>query len=477
MAATGEKARFRRFVRRWGILLGVCLALGVLAALDRHLKRADRPIGFHPADAACVAVSADFPSFCARLAASDAAERFMSETPRPFEAFELAVRKATGVRPTPLRWSVWLGPRLVWSRWNHTQGICVHPGLLLRLAHSLRVLGGARPNAGGLYSFAGQFYAWRDRFLIISPAPEYVRAALEASPLDAASFDGSDRLCMRWAGGTVQISPEPNIPVTGMLNTTLTPADDGLLLKDDWPETALFSLTTHSLADASDICRIARRPLENNSIYNCLAPLTGAVRDRWALESPAENWPTHVAECSLALMDVDTAGTVPIPEWGAMLRRASSAGVSGHPWKPVIAPLAPVDYAWNGREGAIATLLGEKFAICLAEDGDRWLATSRQDLMNDLLATERAGARINADAALQINWDAVGRAAEKILRKAGELQLVPEMNAQEVDVYLGKYARSIARLGRLRIVAHVRHDGVAFEGTLVSPLEEVPARP
>ena len=207
MAATGEKARFRRFVRRWGILLGVCLALGVLAALDRHLKRADRPIGFHPADAACVAVSADFPSFCARLAASDAAERFMSETPRPFEAFELAVRKATGVRPTPLRWSVWLGPRLVWSRWNHTQGICVHPGLLLRLAHSLRVPAGRVPTPAAVF-FRRQFYAWRDRSLS-SPAPEFVCRGSRGFPARRGLVRRSDRLCMPLAGGTVRLARNP----------------------------------------------------------------------------------------------------------------------------------------------------------------------------------------------------------------------------------------------------------------------------
>ena len=116
MAAKGEKTGFRGAVRRWDALCVVCAFLGLFAVADYRIKRAGEGLGFHPSGAACVVVSQNLPAFCARVAATDAAARFTDETPRPFDAFELAVRKATGIRPTPLRWRVWLGPRFVWAR-------------------------------------------------------------------------------------------------------------------------------------------------------------------------------------------------------------------------------------------------------------------------------------------------------------------------------------------------------------------------
>ena len=78
---------------------------------------------------------------------------------------------------------------------------------------------------------------------------------------------------------------------------------------------------------------------------------------------------------------------------------------------------------------------------------------------------------------LQLNWQAVGRKAEELLRRAGELELIPEMNVQEVDAYVSKYARSVARLGRLQIVGNATEGGLAFTGTLVSPEPEETANP
>jgi len=97
--------------------------------------------------------------------------------------------------------------------------------------------------------------------------------------------------------------------------------------------------------------------------------------------------------------------------------------------------------------------------------------------MSELLASEIRETRAGADAMLTINWKSAGKTAETLLKKAGELEIIPEMNDQEADAYLGKYARSFAHLGRLRIIGRARGGVVAFEGTLAAPEEEGSAQP
>ncbi len=477
MAAKREKTGFRGFGRRWGALIAVCLILAILAAVDYHIKHADPGIGFYPPGASCVILSSDFPAFCADLAATETADRFLAETPRPFDAFELAVRKTTGVRPTPLRWRVWLGPRLLYARWNGTHGICAHPGLLVRVAHSLRTLADAGSDADGVYTYAEHFYAWRNGYLLVSPSREYVMAALDAPPSDPPMQGKPNDLWVRWKDGAFKVSPETNVPVSGTLNIALSATGNPLVLSEAWPDTTLISLTTHTPGDAAAIWQTARFPIENMPIYSRLAPLAASVWEQWALDSPGEDWARRVDECSFALTGINTTATLPIPEWGVMLRASSTDRMSDHPWETAIAPLAPIEYAWEGRPGLVATLLGEEMAVCLANDGGLWLAASQQHLMNDLLATTEPGHQTQADAILEIDWHTAGKTAENLVRMAGEWELVSEMNAQEADAFLGKYARSVARMGRLRILAHAQDSGVDFQGSLASPEDVEGNRP
>ncbi len=470
--------RFHGAARRWGALVGVCLLLALLAAVDYHLKHAGDGAGFHPSGASCVLVSSDFPSFCAELADTDAAARFLSETPRPFEAFELAVRKATGVRPTPLRWAVWMGPRVVGARWHGSQGICAHPGLLLRAVHAWRFAWGARPDNFGVYACAGHFYAWRDGFLLVSSSPEYVNAALDSPQVDAVPEGNDNSLMVRWNGGDIRIHPQPGLPVDGTLNLPFQSTGEPLQLADAWPDDALLTLSTSTPEDALLFWKTAVRPFESNATYARCAHLVASLWQQWALGAPDEGWTGRIGEFSVAVTGVDALATVPVPAWGVRMRPRTQESVQAeHPWLPVLAPLAPIEYAWDGRPGCVATLMGERAAVCLAGDRATWLATSQPALMSELLAIEAREPHADADAMLTIHWKTAGKTAETLLKRAGELELIPEMNDQEADAYLGKYARSVAHLGRLRIIGRARDGVIAFEGTLVAPAEEGIAQP
>jgi len=474
MAKKGERRAFHRFLRRWGLLLSAIAVLAVLFALDYGLKGVGEGLGFHPQDASRVVASADFPSFCKKLAATDAAARFTAETPRPFDRFELAVRKATGVRPTPLRWRVWLGPRMVWSRWNGTYGMSVHPGILMRVVHLYQALKGSKTSQNGLSHYAAYHYAWRDGYLIFSPSKEYVLAALEAPLVERDEGLPPQELAIRWDQGEILISPEPGIPIHGTLDIAVQTSKTPLLLAGGWPGNSILSLTTHSPDDTVALWRVVHEPLKTMTASDRLSSFASFVWEQWQLEPPSEGWKQHVEEFSVALMALDTTETIPLPEWGVMMRAPKADEIRQHPWAPAVAPLSP---PWEGRPGLIATLLGEKVAICLAQDGDRWLTVSRQDRMSELLAIRSSEPDVEADILLEINWEAAGRTAEILLRMAAEQELIPEMNPQEVDAYLAKYARSVARMGRLRITGKANENRLVLSGILVSPEEEASNTP
>ncbi|HOF40129.1 MAG TPA: hypothetical protein PLD73_08645, partial [Candidatus Hydrogenedentes bacterium] len=363
--------------------MAVCLLLALLAAVDCRLKHTNASIaGFHPAGASCVLFSSDFPSFCAKLAGTDAATRFLSETPRPFEAFELAVRKTTGVRPTPLRWAAWLGPRFVWARWGGTHGLCAHPGLLLRVVHFCRTLWGARPDKAGVYACAGHFYAWRDGFLILSSSPQYVQAALDAPPAGHVPIANDSSLWLVWEGGGLRIHPEADLPVEGSLNIAFQAADAPTQPAASWPSSALLTMSAPTPGDALKVWNAAIRPVKTSPVYTRIASLADSLWMQWSLGELAADWAGEVGEFSVALTDVDTTETIPVPVCGVRMRAGSQEALqSEHPWLPVVAPLAPIEYAWAGRQGHIATVLGERAAVCLASDGPFWLATSQPALM------------------------------------------------------------------------------------------------
>jgi len=101
-----------RTARGW-LLLGLALAgIVVLAGVDRRLKTPPHG-GFCPEDALAVAEAPQWPAFWSGAAASDAGRAAAEPAQKLGHAASLAILKQTGVRPTPSRWRLWLGPTLV----------------------------------------------------------------------------------------------------------------------------------------------------------------------------------------------------------------------------------------------------------------------------------------------------------------------------------------------------------------------------
>ncbi|HIJ73937.1 MAG TPA: hypothetical protein HPP83_07535, partial [Candidatus Hydrogenedentes bacterium] len=133
------------------------LALVVVACLvsvhfDLSLKSSSAE-GFCPADAKLVVAASDFAAFWEKAVHCDVGRQATARPPIQFRRLEVAIRNAAGIRPTPVRWRLWLGNRLLAATGETGSGLCVRPGLLLRAVHLLRRFLGVEAAEEGMYRF------------------------------------------------------------------------------------------------------------------------------------------------------------------------------------------------------------------------------------------------------------------------------------------------------------------------------------
>ena len=132
--------RKRGVLRGWRALILAVVLIVAFVWLDGRVKRQASGVGFCPEDATWIAATDDFGAFWEGVGRTQAVERLRQDWPRPLAGWELAVRQATGIRPTPDRWRLWMGQPLLAAGSPDGKGLCVYPGLLLRGASSLHRL-------------------------------------------------------------------------------------------------------------------------------------------------------------------------------------------------------------------------------------------------------------------------------------------------------------------------------------------------
>ncbi len=480
------RTRFRA-ARPWLALVAVLFGAVVLAALDRHLKTIPRA-GFCPADTAVVVQASDFPSFLDALQRTRAGVAITEELPALVHDAALAVRIETGIRPTPLRWRVWLGFPLLAGVREGEWGLCVAPGLLARGVHALNRLVGratdeheavAGVDTPRLYAYGRFYYAWREGCLILSRDPAYVRDALDAP---ATPFAGAapDEMLIAWKTdppGSLRLRAEDGLPVSGAVTAEITPRAAPLTLADAWPESPLFSLTASRFEDAAmpaALCRAVQPFIKGcldtygvTQFLRCVPPLI----DAWGWNQLVPDGRQAVDECSVALLGLELDdGILPAPEL-AFAMRGPRAGRDPHPLTPLIREtLFP--FEWNGVPGMVSPVVGERWTLCLAAWEDTWLAATREAAMARVAGrlAERPG--IRADVAVRVDWTKCGTFLERFLRRAAQLELVRGMDAREAEHIVLPYTRALGRLGALRLQGRMEGDRLHFEGRLAETVEE-----
>jgi hypothetical protein len=469
-------ARLRRWrsAHPWAPLIGVLAGLGLLFWADARMKAAPFD-GYCPDDAAWVAAAEDIASFYANVYQSDTGRVALEELKQPISDLELAIRKLTGVRPTPLRCWAWMGQRFLAASAPEGVGFAVHPGVLMRSVHVFRRVFSRTGVQDGLYAFGPLFYAWRDGFLIVSASPEYVAASLRAVPSDLEASKGRDdvRILHRAKDLTVlHLHNRDELPVSGSIAASLTHRTTPLTLADPWPEPPLCAVSVSRWKDIPVLAGFAWKCVQPLLRDGDAADAVAAVADaadriltKWNVPALPEGWDRDVDECALAFCDADLDEMTPVPEAALVLRTAGPTH-GAHPLAPLFQDAEPAPAEWNAQPGTRCPWLGEKLTACLCSYDRDWLFATNEPAMDRLAGHVREGGALEADAALRVNWRKAGKCVETVLRKAAEYELIPRMNANDVDQRWMPYIRTLSRLGTLRLEGNLQDGRLLFRGNL-----------
>jgi hypothetical protein len=458
-----------RTARRWLFLAACIAAVFLFNHVDAGLKTAPGAL-YAPRDAAWSFAAHDFPRFWRMAAATEAVRAFNKEAPAPLRDFERAVRLAYGIRPTPSRWSLWLGPRLLIAGSENQSGACVRPGLLLRSVLFLKRLVGPAPTGSSLPTFRGLYYAWRDGSLIFSESERYVKQCLSAPAYLAERPKQHDTVSFRWEQTPktkLVVRAAEGLPVTGQITGVCTDREVPLTMTKPWPSSALLTVTATRWRDIASVVQILYEPFRDCSVVDAVVKAAWAMWASWDIQGLPEGWDQGVAECSFGITGVDTSQTTPVPKAALLMRRVQS-GVGDHPLAPLAAELDALPHEWHGAPGVVAPLIGEALLLCLCNKEEYWLAASQEPLMAELARNEPVLEQIDADVALRVDWKETSEVFSELARHAALSQLLPETGVQEIEEKVIPKFRALGQMGALEIAATVEKDSLDFTGHLAS---------
>ncbi|MBN2310032.1 MAG: hypothetical protein JXR94_13750 [Candidatus Hydrogenedentes bacterium] len=466
----------RRVLRGWRALAATIAVLACCVWLDARIKEGGPAgAGYCPADATWTAAAEDFSALWRQAADTNAIARVREEWPRPLSNIELAVRKATGIRPTPSRWHLWMGRRFLMAGSPDGVGLCVYPGLLMRAAHLVhRATLRAGRGDDGVFRFGELSYGWREGYLIVSRSRPYVAASLAAPPAAVEESLGDDELRVAWRGPSpaqFRMRAADGFPVSGRIRLEITERAAPLTLPDAWAEPPAASITATDWADVHALLAFIEEPFAGNPHWDEAKRLAAIVPRQWALDPLDAGWDASADQCALALIGLEFSGTLPVPRAALVLRPARPAD-GPHPLAPLLGPVDAIPYEWQGYPGVLAPLAGENLALCLGRDERDWLATTQEPVMAALVGSLAAGPAVPADVAVRLRWEPVGAAVEQAMVAMGEMELAGERNKADVAADLLPVARGLARLGLLELEGEAQDGWVEFEGFLARAADE-----
>lgn len=470
-------------LRRWWFPMAAALLLIVLAGADTWLKSTPDP-GYCPEHAFVIAAADDLPAFYAAFGKCDFAAAASKEIKAPLADFARWVRITTGIRPTPLRCRVWLGDKLLAADSEEGAGLCIHPGLLLRVAGLYHRFTHRAVGEDGVRRAGNVFYAWRDGFLIVSPSQAYVSASLAAAPPKLEPSEGRDemRFAVPGSGGAVRIRARDGLPITGHFKAALTHRTKPLTLAEVWPEPPLLAIAVSRWSELTAARRAvfemiqsaAEGLLSEDARTNALGfimALDQYLVEQFKFNNVPKDWDASINECAAALWNIDASEVTPVPELAVILRGENP--VSGkHPFEDAFPVENTVPHEWEGRAGKVVPWLGEKLAICLVGRDRDWLLTTQEPLLAQWLAYRGPETSINADAALAFDWSKAARCAEALLLHAADLEFLPRMNRKDVENDWMPYVHAAGHLGTLHVQAVSREGRIEFNGFLARQLGE-----
>ena len=465
---TVRTVRLRGIFRGWRLFLAFIVLSLALIWLDARVKNGAGAAGFCPENPTWILSAEDFPTFWETASETREFDLLRHEVSNPLAFLERQVRLGTGIRPTPGRWRVWFGHRLLVAESKEGQGLCVYPGVLLRAAHALNALTSTPVDSQPIYQFGSYFYAWRQRYLVASPSLAYVEATLSAPPPVVELSQGSREIRVQWTGqpgGAVRLRALDGFPVEGRLRLATTDRDLPLHLNStsDWEPAVV--LTTSSWQDARAVIEAAMRLASLSETGRRMRELFVKPWERWQIDELPHNWDLGISQMTFALADVQFVDHTAVPVFAATFD--SERPIRGsHPLLPLTATLPTQPCEWHGKSGVRASLWGDAFALCLGHTENSWHAATQEPLMEILTREEPPADQLPSDLVLRWNWNKNARLLTRLLAEAAANERLGKYSSDDFEQDVAPWLRALEDFGWLELIGESDSGWTTFRGAL-----------
>jgi hypothetical protein len=366
-------------------------------------------------------------------------------------------RKRLGIRLTSDRWNTWMGPRTVIGKADEGWGITAKPGLLLRGVHAWNRMVGQRSD-GGVWTFRGWYYGWRDAYLVAAPDAAYVRAVLDGgiavNPNESATVVRIDIVAndVRPAH-SLQIEPTDSFPIEGTVEAAFTSMPAESPVGAVAARTAVLSISGARLTEIGSYAASFLPSWRN--LDELRDELNGASTLGW----PSGSAPGMAAAYSvLVVHDIDTAPFLVVP---SVYTRVAWKG----PVSDVASlPVGAVPYAWGEREGWSALRKGMQMMSWVAWDSAAFHAANSAAAMEKYIDSSMEEPASDFDVRVSLDWDRATGYAERIILAAVEAELLPEINRRDAELRYGKIMPWFRHLGRLEYTGKTVDGKLQFHG-------------
>lgn len=458
MPSNAERPVRARTGKRHLALGLVLLAAGsAVCGVDRRLKTSETA-GFVLPAADWRLEATNLPGCWTRWRDLDPYGAFQKSAPSSLQAVSVAVRKLSGVRPTPQRLRLWLGNHFLIGGDEDGWCLSARPGVALRAASLFLPAAPDVEARDGQPFWASCAYGWRDGFFLLASSRGYLeRVIAEGQPVPR-SADPGDTIAISWAGnvpGFCRVSAKDQLPVTFSLERITPAADATLVHADGWPD-ALCWVAFHdgSTAQAlTDMGTALARRVTGDTYW----PAVESVWKLWrAAYRPFTFSPQPGAERALGVFEADFHADIPAVEsvW-------AEQGDGGATLANLAAAAPRRDHRWNETEGWLFPLPGEARAWAAAYHGGALYVASGESLMPAVLAADTQTPETGV-AALAIRWKPFAQALKGLVRRAATDELLPGLNEDDVSADVLPNLEALEDWGMLQL--HLKGDGGGLSG-------------
>jgi hypothetical protein len=414
--------------------VAVLAVIVVLITVDTRMKGGLQG-GFAPGNASWVAYAPRFSGVWSGLTRTSAFRDFTKQWPAPNNNAQLHVRLTAGIRPTPLRWSTWLGRKAVVFGTDTGIGWCVKPGLLLRAAHAINVAVSTQPEQG-VFRYGPYHYSWREGFLLFSTSPEVLRDALSGNEVGAADSMGRDEFYVQWQAapsGSLVIGARDGLPVRGWFKSASQGEGEAI---HPWPGEPFLQLNS-----------------SDDAVFVALTQFL-----RWQLSMLPE-WCNSGAIIPETLPFVTAAGqTGPVSDYGLALFAPDS--------KESRVPEFALRFRFEADAPAPPEIAPPMKAVA---SGPYWYLASGESALQILSIPAESTPGVEQALTFLIQWGEAGKTFEKHLRAI----LEDDDSLREAIEGTGvPCTQALATLGRLQINGRREEGKVRFEGNLAQAVEK-----